>query len=290
LKTRAFRTYATLAVLLLALGGMTTLVSYSVTLYRLFCAVTGAGGTTQRVAADTAAISDKTVTVFFNTDVAPGLPWKFRPVADKVTVHLGEQTPVFFEAENLSNEDIVGHATFNVTPDKAGLYFKKIQCFCFTEERLGAHQTVEMPVLFYVDPELGTNPGTADVHQITLSYTFFRSEKPDGAADLARFDNAPPDPERGEKLFAAQCGACHELDHTKIGPALGGVIGRPAGTVAGYSYSTALAHATLVWSAPSLDQWLASPQKMIPGVAMPVAVADPATRRDIIAYLALAKS
>jgi cytochrome c oxidase assembly protein Cox11 len=290
LKTPTFRTYATLAALLLALGGMTTLVSYSVTLYRLFCAVTGAGGTTQRVAADTAAISEKTVTVFFNTDVAPGLPWKFRPVADKVKVHLGEQTPVFFEAENLSNEDIVGHATFNVTPDKAGLYFKKIECFCFTEEKLGAHQTVEMPVLFYVDPELGTNPGTADVHQITLSYTFFRSERPEGATDLARFDNAPPDPDRGEKLFATQCGACHQMDHTRIGPALGGVVGRHAGTAPGFTYSAALAQAGLVWSAPLLDQWLAGPQKMIPGVAMPVVVPDPATRRDIIAYLASAKS
>ncbi len=290
MKTRSFRTYVTLAVLLVAVGGMTTLVSYSVTLYRLFCAVTGAGGTTQRVAADTAAVSDKTVTVFFNTDVAPGLPWKFRPVADKVVVHLGEQVPVFFEAENLSGEDIVGHATFNVTPDKAGLYFKKIQCFCFSEERLGAHQTVEMPVLFYVDPELASNPGTEDVHQITLSYTFFRSERPNGAEDLARFANAPADPERGEKLFATQCGACHEMDRSKIGPALGGVIGRQAGSVPGYTYSAALAHADVVWSAQSLNSWLQGPQKFIPGVAMPIAVPDNATRRDIIAYLASAKS
>ncbi|MBV9734257.1 MAG: cytochrome c oxidase assembly protein, partial [Acidisphaera sp.] len=164
---------------------MTTLVSFSVTLYRLFCSVTGAGGTTQRAMADTATVSDRVVTVFFNTDVAPGLPWRFVPVQRSVRVHLGEQVPAFFEAQNLSDHDIVGHATFNVTPDKAGIYFKKIECFCFTEERLGAHQTVEMPVEFFVDPKIAANPGTRDVDQITLSYTFFQSARPNGAQDLA---------------------------------------------------------------------------------------------------------
>ena len=115
------------------------------------------------------------MTVFFNTDVAPGLPWRFEPVQRKVVVHLGEQIPVFFEAENRSDHDIVGHATFNVTPDKAGIYFKKIECFCFSDERLNAHQKVEMPVQFYVDPKLASDRGTEDVDQITLSYTFFRS-------------------------------------------------------------------------------------------------------------------
>ena len=172
---RQSRKYATLLGIALVLGVMTTLVSYSVTLYRLFCAATGAGGTVQRVNADTARPSGRTVTVFFDTGVAPGLPWRFVPVQRKVTVHLGQSTPVFFEAENRSDQDIVGHATFNVTPVKAAIYFKKIQCFCFTEERLGAHRTVEMPVDFFVDPALGANPGTADVTDITLSYTFYRS-------------------------------------------------------------------------------------------------------------------
>jgi cytochrome c oxidase assembly protein Cox11 len=285
-----FRTYATLGILLLAIGGMTTLVSYSVTLYRLFCAVTGAGGTTQRVAADTAVVSDHVVTVFFNTDVEPGLPWRFRPLQSQITVHLGEQVPVFFEAQNLSDQDIVGHATFNVTPDKAGLYFKKIQCFCFTEERLGAHQTVQMPVLFYVDPELATTAGTEDVHQITLSYTFFRSARPDGAEDLARFTNAAPDAERGAKLFAVDCGACHAMDHAKVGPALGGVMGRQAGSVAGYSYSVALRQSSVVWSAETMDRWLAGPEKFIAGAQMPMAVPEAAARRDIIAYLAAVRS
>ena len=130
----SIRKYGILAALLLAIGGMTVLVSYSVTLYRLFCQVTGAGGTTRRVAADDAKPTDRIVTVRFNTNVAPGLPWRFRPVQNQVKLRLGEDTLVFFEAENLSDHDIVGHATFNVTPDKAGIYFKKIECFCFTEE------------------------------------------------------------------------------------------------------------------------------------------------------------
>lgn len=174
----------------LVVGTMTGLVSYSVTLYRLFCQVTGAGGYVQRVAADTARRSDRTVTVFFDTNVAPGLPWRFAPVQRKIMVRLGEQTPVLFTAENRSNEDIVGHATYNVTPDKAAVYFKKIQCFCFTEERLEAHRKVDMPVLFYVDPQIAADRETRDVDQITLSYTFFRSIRPAGAQDLARFGAA----------------------------------------------------------------------------------------------------
>ncbi len=269
---------------------MVVAVSYSVTLYRLFCQATGAGGTTQRVATDTAVATSRVIRVRFNTDVSPGLPWHFRPVQNAVDVHLGEETLVFFEAQNLSAEDIVGHATFNVTPDKAGLYFKKIECFCFTEERLGAHQTVQMPVTFYVDPQIASTPGTEDVNEITLSYTFFRSTRPDGAEDLARFgDSDPvrgPDPARGQRLFASQCAGCHGLETAKLGPPLGGIVGRSAGSVQGYPYSDALARTGVVWSAGTLDRWLAGPRQMVPGTAMPVAVADPAARRDIIAYLA----
>ena len=279
------RKYGILAGLLLAVGGMTVLVSYSVTLYRLFCQATGAGGTTARVASDTAARSERTVTVFFNTDTAPNLPWRFRPMQDRVKLHLGEDTVVFFEAENLSDQDIVGHATFNVTPDKSGIYFKKIQCFCFNEEKLGAHQKVEMPVDFFVDPRLGTDPATQDVRDITLSYTFFRSVQPKGAEDLARFVHAAADPKAGEKIFAAQCSGCHELNAAKVGPPLAGVYGRKAGSVPGYPYSAALAGAGTVWTADTLDKWLAGPQAYLPGAAMPMAVADPASRAAIIAYL-----
>jgi cytochrome c oxidase assembly protein subunit 11 len=276
---------ATVGGLCLVLAGMFTAVSYSVTLYRLFCQVTGAGGYTARAAADTAAQSDRVVTVAFNTDVSPGMPWRFEPVQSSVQVHLGQDTLVFFRAENLSDKPIVGHATFNVTPDRVGPYFKKIQCFCFTEERLGAHQSVEMPVDFFVDPRMAKDRAEEDVDHIELSYTFFPSRDPQGAADLARFDDVRPNAAAGEKLFATVCSACHALDHSKIGPPLDGVVGREAGSVNGYPYSTGLANAHIVWSAATLDKWLADPRGFIPGATMPLSVPDEVRRQDIIAYL-----
>jgi cytochrome c2 len=192
----------------------------------------------------------------------------------------------FFSAENLTDRPIVGHATFNVTPAEAGLYFNKIQCFCFNEERLGAHQKVDMPVDFFVDPALAEDRNASDVDTITLSYTFFRSADPEGAKDLSRFvASETPDPNRGQTLFAERCAACHSLETNKTGPLLGGVVGRVAGTVSGYNYSLALHQAGLRWSADALDHWLTDPCKFIPDARMPVRVLDPATRRDIIAYL-----
>jgi cytochrome c oxidase assembly protein Cox11 len=276
---------ATLAGLFAVLAIMFTLVSYSVTLYRLFCQVTGANGTTARVASDSNAQVSREVTVAFDTNVAPGMPWRFEPVQRQVRVHLGQDALVFFRAENQSDHDITGHATFNVTPGRVGQYFKKVQCFCFTEERLGAHQSVEMPVDFYVDPRMAKDTDTADVDQITLSYTFFPSRQPQGAEDLARFSSAPPDAAAGEKLFATVCSACHALDHSKVGPPLDGVFGREAGSVAGYPYSAALAHAQVVWNAKTLDRWLTDPRRYIPGATMPLSVPDEVRRRDIIAYL-----
>ena len=166
------------------MGGIT---SYSVTLYRLFCQVTGANGTTQRVAVNTSQASDRIVTVYFDTSVAPGMPWRFEPSQRSVRVHLGQDAMAFFDATNTADHDVVGHAAFNVTPEKVGLYFKKVQCFCFTEERLHAGEHEQMPVTFFVDPKLATDPSTADVHEITLSYTFFTSKRPDDALDVSRF-------------------------------------------------------------------------------------------------------
>jgi cytochrome c oxidase assembly protein Cox11 len=277
-----FWTLIALCAVLALMGSVTV---YSVTLYRLFCAATGANGTTQRVAENPSARSDRTVTVFFDTSVSPALPWKFAPVQRSVTLHLGQDALVFFTAENDSAQDLVGHATFNVTPEKAGLYFKKIQCFCFNEERLGAHQKVEMPVDFFVDPRLATDPNTEDVHEITLSYTFFHSLRPAGAVDLARFADTPPDAGAGKKLFAEQCAACHAFGHSKIGPDLAGVVGRKAGGLAGYAYSAALPHADVVWTPKTLESWLSDPQAFIPGSRMPVRLQDAAQRRDIVAYL-----
>ena len=282
---KRWRKPATVAGLCLMLAAMFTAVSYSVTLYRLFCQVTGAGGYTARASSDTTTQSNRMVTVAFDTNVAPGMPWRFAPMQSSVRVHLGEEALVFFRAENLSDTPIVGHATFNVTPDRAGPYFKKIQCFCFTEERLGPHQSAEMPVDFFVDPRMGKDVNAGDVDHIELSYTFFPSRQPQGATDLARFDNAKPSAAAGEKLFATTCSACHALDRSKVGPPLDGVVGRAAGSVSGYPYSVALAHAHIVWNAKTLDQWLANPRGFVPGATMPFSLPDEMRRRDIIAYL-----
>ena len=270
--------------LLVIVAVMLTVVSFSVPLYRKFCSVTGSGGTTQRATASTG-LSGRWVTVDFSTATASALPWRFRPLQSRLRVRLGAENLVFFEAENLSNQPIVGHATFNVTPDKVGIYFKKIQCFCFTEERLAPHQKVEMPVTFFVDRAMGSDPSTDDVDNITLSYTFFRSARPSGAQDLSRFADAPADPVAGGMLFASHCAGCHGLDRAIEGPQLAGVFGRRAGSVPGYFYTPALAAARLTWDAANLDAWLAGPRRFIANTAMPDAIDGAVGRRDIIAYL-----
>jgi cytochrome c oxidase assembly protein subunit 11 len=271
---------------LVFIGIMLGLVAYSPTLYRMFCAATGFGGTPQRVDVDSGIVSDRTVTVRFDSNVAPDLPWQFEPAQREVSLRLGEQKLAFFTAKNLSDKAIVGHATFNVTPETTGIYFNKIQCFCFDDERLEAHEKVDMPVVFFVDPAVATDTETSGVNTITLSYTFFRSVNPDKAKDLSRFlASAEPDAVRGRQLFAERCAACHAVDANKTGPMLGGVLGRKVASAAEYKYSPALLSADLTWSADSLDRWLADPGKFIPGVKMPVRVLDASTRRDIIAYL-----
>lgn len=281
---------ATVVGLLLAVGVMTTLVSWSVTLYRLFCSVTGAGGYTQRAAADNATTSARVVNVWFNTNVAPGLPGHFVPVQRSVNVHLGQNTLVFFTAENVSDHPIVGHATFNVSPGEVGLYFKKIQCFCFTEERLGPHQKVAMRVDFFVDPRMAKDPDLTDSGNITLSYRFFESKHPAGAQNLSRFDNEPPNPVAGQEVFATTCSACHALNRNKVGRMLQGVVGRTAGGVPCYPYSAALARAGVVWNADTLDKWLANPQAFIAGAQMPFHLPDRLRRREVIAHLQTPKS
>jgi cytochrome c oxidase assembly protein subunit 11 len=274
------------AALVVVIVFMASLVAYSPTLYRLFCAATGYAGTTQRVEGDDSAVSDRVITVRFDTSIAPDLPWRFEPVQREVKVHLGEEKLVFFSAENLTDQPLVGHATFNVTPEKTGLYFKKIQCFCFDDERLDAHQKVDMPVDFFVDPALAKDSNAQDVSAITLSYTFFRTTETDKAKDLSRFvASAEPNRGRGQVLFTARCAACHALDHNKAGPMLGGVFGRKAGAVPGYNYSAALRSSGLTWLAGDLDGWLSDPHKFVPGTRMPVKILDPIARRDIIAYL-----
>ncbi|MGE5548581.1 MAG: cytochrome c oxidase assembly protein [Solirubrobacterales bacterium] len=171
------RKHATVLASVAAVAAMAGLVGASVPLYNLYCRVTGAGGTTQVQAAAPATASERTVTVRFDASTAKGLPWRFQPEQKQVTLKLGEQGLAFFTATNTSNRPITGTATFNVMPAKAGRYFDKIQCFCFSEQRLEPGQTVSMPVSFYVDPALADDEFANEVTTITLSYTFFEAEK-----------------------------------------------------------------------------------------------------------------
>lgn len=152
----------------------------AVPLYRVFCQVTGFGGTTMRVSeaqAATVQATGKTMVIRFDANQR-GLPWEFKPERPTDTVSIGARDMSIFIAKNLSSEPMVGTATFNVTPALAGQYFNKIQCFCFTEQRLEPGQEVRMPVLYYVDPKIMTDPETKDIEEITLSYTFFPVETP----------------------------------------------------------------------------------------------------------------
>ena len=152
----------------------------AVPLYRVFCQVTGFDGTTMRVSeakAATVEAIDKTMVIRFDANQRD-LPWEFKPERPTDTVSVGARDMSIFIAKNLASEPIVGTATFNVTPALAGKYFNKIQCFCFTEQRLEPGQEVRMPVLYYVDPKIMTDPETKDIEEITLSYTFFPVDTP----------------------------------------------------------------------------------------------------------------
>jgi len=161
----------------LAMVGLT---AASVPLYRLFCQATGYGGTTQRAsAAPDKAVADRLITVRFNADQAPDLGWEFRPLQASVQVHPGEEKVVAYRAVNLTKAPVTGTATYNVTPVKAGIYFDKLQCFCFTKQHLEPGQSADLSVSFFVDPDIVKDPNTRDVDTITLSYTMFRAKDDD---------------------------------------------------------------------------------------------------------------
>jgi cytochrome c oxidase assembly protein subunit 11 len=147
--------------------------------YRLFCQVTGFGGTTRRAHTVPTTISDRVIKVQFDANTDPALPWRFRPKQREIALKIGEEGLAFYEAENLGNTPVMGQAGFNVSPAKAGRYFNKIQCFCFNEQVLAAGQRANMPVTFFVDPEMLDDPNMDDVMTITLSYTFFRQDMTD---------------------------------------------------------------------------------------------------------------
>ncbi len=162
----------------------------SVPLYRLFCQVTGFGGTTMvasesQAARAAAAATGQTISIRFDASTAMGMPWSFHPAQATDTVTIGERDIATYVARNNSDRPITGMATFNVTPEQAGKYFNKIQCFCFTEQTLAPGQEVTMPVLYFVDPAMLSDPNMKGVEQITLSYTFHRAEEPLAATPSA---------------------------------------------------------------------------------------------------------
>ncbi|MFF0948312.1 cytochrome c oxidase assembly protein [Rhizobium leguminosarum] len=158
--------------------GMGAMSYAAVPLYRIFCQVTGYNGTTQRVDQVSSVVLDRTMRVTFDANVAPGLQWDFKPVEREVNPKIGETIQVNFTAENRSNETQRGQAVFNVTPGEAGVYFNKVQCFCFTETDLKPGEKLDMPVVFYIDPEIVKAVESKNIHTITLSYTFYPKEGP----------------------------------------------------------------------------------------------------------------
>lgn len=180
---RAKRRTGMLAALLAV--AMIGLAYASVPLYRLFCQVTGFGGTTNRAeiaalpdAARLQALGGRTIKMRFDSNIAPGMAWKFISPPRDARIKIGEKRLAFYTATNLANTPSTGRAIFNVSPDTAGKYFRKIECFCFTEQTLGANETVRMPVTYFIDPAILDDPDARKIDEITLSYTFYKVDNP----------------------------------------------------------------------------------------------------------------
>lgn len=168
-------------------GVVVTMASLSfaaVPFYDWFCRVTGFGGTTGVAEAAPDTILDQTVVIKFDASTERGMPWQFRPVQREMTVRIGENALAFYEAYNPSDKPVAGTASYNVAPDAAGGYFQKIACFCFTEQVLQPGERVQMPVSFFVDPAMVTDPEGQFVKEITLSYTFYQQPLPEEQAAL----------------------------------------------------------------------------------------------------------
>lgn len=173
-----------------ALAVMGSVTAASPTLYRLFCQVTGYGGTTQRALAPSTVTLDRVVTVRFDANVSPHLAWKFEPLQPTVDVKVGENAIAFFRATNVSDKPLKGTAAFNVAPETMGAYFNKIECFCFTEQTLQPGQSVDMPVTFFLDPKMVEDRDTRVLSNVTLSYVFY-PVKQTAAADSAAEKTKP---------------------------------------------------------------------------------------------------
>ena len=165
--------HRTVVPLVLIVAGMTGMAFAAVPLYDLFCRVTGYGGTTQVATAGSTKGFDREITIRFDANVSPKLNWKFKPAQTSMTLKIGESALAVYEAHNPTEASLAGTATYNVTPEIAGYYFSKVQCFCFTEQVLEPGRRVDMPVSFFVDPAIMDDPDARDIKEITLSYTFF---------------------------------------------------------------------------------------------------------------------
>ena len=174
---------------LLVMGGATWA---AVPLYRLFCQVTGYGGTTMRAEKAPDAVLDRTITVRFDSNVAPGMKWEFGPAQRTMEVKIGENALAFYKAHNSAPHALKGTATYNVSPEIVGSYFNKIECFCFTEQTLAAGESVEMPLSFFIDPKIADDREASLVKEITLAYTFYPM-----ADTAAKADDRPADGKQG---------------------------------------------------------------------------------------------
>jgi cytochrome c oxidase assembly protein subunit 11 len=159
------------------IAGMVGVSYAAVPLYQIFCQVTGYGGTTQRVEQYSDTVLDKTIKVRFDANTASGLPWEFEPEQREVTLKIGETTQVAYRARNKFDRATFGRSSFNVTPQFAGAYFMKVECFCFTDTELAPGEEMDMPVVFYIDPAIVDLPEMKNVNTLTLSYTFYPVEK-----------------------------------------------------------------------------------------------------------------
>lgn len=162
--------------LLFLFSGMVMLTFASVPLYKIFCTVTGYGGTTQTAVLPSTEVLDREINIRFNADVDPTLPWAFKPEQLELKLHIGETGVAYYKVQNLTNEPLVGIATYNVTPLKVGKYFNKIECFCFADQYIAPGETKNMPVTFFISPDLDRDRHMKEIDTITLSYTFFSSK------------------------------------------------------------------------------------------------------------------
>ena len=187
--------YSILVACVVFVCGMVGMAYAAVPLYTIFCRVTGYNGTTQQVAQASDIILDRKIRVEFDSNTAGDLNWKFRAVDQFVEPRFGETVKVNFRVTNNSSTEETGQAVFNVTPMEAGAYFNKLECFCFTDVTLKAGETRDMPVVFFVDPDMVNYPETKDLKVLTLSYTFYSRDKPKPVAAVTQ-----EKPENGKQL------------------------------------------------------------------------------------------